>query len=68
MNKRIIIEFGHTLEEYQEKFGQEYEQGNLWDFAVEEVFNGTIEAENLDNVYWLIDGRLYETGCQEEVK
>ena len=68
MNKRIVIEFGHTLEEYQEKFGQEYEQGNLWDFAVEEVFNGTIEAENLDNVYWLIDGRLYETECQEEVK
>lgn len=66
MNKRIVIEFEHTLEEYQEKFGQEYEQGNLWDFAVEEVFNGTIEAENLDNVYWLIDGRLYETGYQGE--
>lgn len=66
MNKRIVIEFGHTLEEYQEKFGQEYEQGNLWDFAVEEVFDGTIEAENLDNVYWLIDGRLYETGYQGE--
>jgi len=68
MNKRIVIEFGHTLEEYQEKFGQEYEQAELWDFSVEEVFNGTIEAENLANVYWLIGDRLYETGYKGEVE
>ena len=60
MNKRIIIEFGHTLEEYQEKFGQEYEQAELWDISIEDAFNGAIDEENLNGIYWLIGGRLYE--------
>ena len=66
MNKRIVIEFGHTLEEYQKKFGLQYEQANLWDISIEDAFNGAIDEENLNGVYWLIDGRLYETGYVEE--
>ena len=60
MNNRIVIEFGHTLKEYKEKFGQQYDSGELWDISIEDAFNGAIDEENLNGVYWLIDGRLYE--------
>ena len=68
MNNRMIIEVGHTLEEYQEKFGLQYEQAELWDISIEDAFNGAIDEEHLDGVYWLIDGRLYETGHGMEAK
>jgi hypothetical protein len=64
MNNRIIIEFGHTLEEYKEKFGQQYDLGELWDISIEDAFDGAIDEENLNGVYWLIDGRLYEIGSE----
>ena len=68
MNNRIVIEVGHTLEEYKEKFGLQYEQAELWDIPIEEAFDGTFDEEHLNGVYWLIDGRLYETGYKREVK
>lgn len=64
MNNQIVIEFGHTLEEYQEKFGQQYDSGELWDVSIEDTFNGAIDEENLNGVYWLINGRLYEIGSE----
>ena len=52
---KIIIEYGHTLEE----LGDQFEE--LWDFPYNELFDGTIEPQ--DNMtYWLINGRLYEMG------
>lgn len=64
------VEEGHTLEEYREKFGELYDEGELWDFSEEDFKGGAIEI-NPDMVYWKIevDGepRYFET-CQECVK
>lgn len=56
MNK-IIIEYGHSLNEWEET--QKSNDFALWDFEPNEVFNGSIEPSC--QVYWLINGRLYET-------
>lgn len=57
---RSNIETDHTMEEYMERFGEAYDNGELWDFQKEELFDGTIDYR-WDIVYWEIDGRLYET-------
>jgi hypothetical protein len=54
------IECGKTLEEYMEKYGEAYENGELWDFSAEDVNGGAIDLDP-DTTYWEIDGRLYET-------
>ena len=64
MKNRIVIEFGHTLEEYKKTYGYQYGQGALWDISIEDAFNGAIDEENLNGIYWLIDGRLYEVGSE----
>lgn len=54
------IEKGHTEEEYMELFGYSYNQGELFDVPIEEIFDGSLE-KNDDIVYWLIGNRVYET-------
>lgn len=56
----IHYETGHTVEEYMERFGFEYDSGDCWDILVEELEDGTLEP-NEDMVYWLIGDRYYET-------
>lgn len=64
------IESGHTIEEYREKFGKLYDDGELWDFSEEDLFDGSVEI-NPDIIYWKIevDGepRYFET-CEECVE
>ena len=53
-NKSIIVEFGHTKEEYDE-LSKNYvstEDDALWDFNLEDLLNGAIEVEN--------DGEYYD--------
>lgn len=58
----IVAEMGHTLKEWKELVNID---NSLWDFPLDELLDGTIES-NGDIVYWLIDGRLYETDIQNE--
>ena len=65
----VTIEYGHTLDEYDELYGLSYENGDLWDFAKEDLFDGTIEPQK-SMVYWAIkdengEERLYETELEE---
>lgn len=64
------VESGHTIEEYREKFGELYDEGELWDFSEEDFLDGAIEI-NPDITYWKIevDGapRYFET-CEECVE
>ena len=53
----ITVEVGHSLEEWQERYGN---NDDAWDFPVEEISDGTITPDE-DVVYWLINNRLYET-------
>ena len=57
---RFTIETGHTLQEWSTRFVTLDDDNELWSFPYEELFNGTIEPTE-DMVYWLIEGRLYET-------
>lgn len=43
-----------------EKFGEAYNNGELWDFSAEDVNGGAIDLDP-EQVYWEIDGRIYET-------
>lgn len=75
MNKDILeinyfhIELGHTFEEYKERFGALYEDGDLWDYSLEDVKTNAVEGE-CDVVYWgiVVDNelRVFETTIQEE--
>ena len=75
MNKDILeinyfhIELGHTLEEYKEQFGTLYEEGDLWDYSLEDVKTNAVEG-NCNLVYWgcVVNNelRVYETTIQEE--
>lgn len=56
----IKIEHGKTIDEYMEKFGELYNEGELWDFEEEDILSGAVKPRK-DIVYWEIDGRLYET-------
>ena len=57
--KKLTIEIGHTIEEWENKYGHN-EDGENWDFSIDELLDGTIEP-NEDITYWFIGGRLYET-------
>lgn len=87
MNKDILeinyfhIELGHTLEEYKEQFGTLYENGDLWDYSLEDVKTNAVEG-NCNVLYWGIvvsnelnvggysiannELRIYETTIQKE--
>lgn len=56
--ERINIELGHTIEEWNEKYNNIVH--SLWDYPLEDVLGGVIKADS-DQVFWLIDKRLYET-------
>lgn len=60
ITKRANIITDDTLDDYIKKFGEEYNKGYLWDFAIEDVENGAIALR--DNIYYCkIGNRLYET-------
>lgn len=63
------IEYGHTLEEYKERFGALYDEGDLWDYSLEDIKYNVVEG-NCNVLYWgiLVDEkiRIYETTIQEE--
>lgn len=58
----INFELGHTLQEWKKRFGNvdPYNEQALWDVSIEELLDGTLEPQE-DTVYWLINGRMYET-------
>lgn len=57
----LHFEVGHTKEEWkQEQVEAAKGLVALWSFPVDELLDGTIEPD-VDMIYWLIDGRLYET-------
>ena len=65
------IEDGHTVSEYMKKYGDEYENGELWDYSLEDFKSGAVEPQK-GLVYWLVkdrDGelRVFETAeeCNE---
>jgi hypothetical protein len=53
----LNLKLNKKLSTWKRKFGSD---GNLWDFPLEELLDGTIEP-NEYIWYWLIDGRCYET-------
>ena len=57
----LHLEVGHTKEEWKHEQA-EAAKGlvALWSFPVDELLDGTIEPD-VDRIYWLIGGRLYET-------
>lgn len=59
--KKPKIKTGKTIEKYMAQYGEAYNNGDLWDFSVEDVNNGAIELDP-DKVYWEIGDRIYETG------
>ena len=65
--KSIYVVHNKTLEEYMDISGEAYNKGELCDFSREDMENGSVEP-NLDMVYWEIEGRLYETGQDKELK
>ena len=65
--KSIYVVYDKTLEDYMDVYGEAYNKGELWDFSWEDMENGSVEP-NLDMVYWEIDGRLYETGQDREIR
>lgn len=65
--KSIYVVHNKTLEDYMDIYGEAYNKGELWDFSKEDMENGSVEP-NLDMVYWEIDGRLYETGQDKEIR
>jgi hypothetical protein len=75
MNKDILeinyfhIELGHTLEEYKEHFNTLYENGDLWDYSLEDVKFNAVEG-NCNVLYWgiVVDNelRVFETTIQQE--
>lgn len=58
--EEIKVEYGHTEDEYETKYGKLHEIGNLSDFEPSELFDGSIEPNGC-MTYWCINGRLYET-------
>lgn len=75
MNKNILkidyfhIELGHTLEEYKKRFGSLYDEGDLWDYSLEDVKTNAFEGD-CNTLYWgiVVDEKLrvFETTIQEE--
>ena len=56
----FTVQTGHTLDEYESKYGEQYANGDLWDYPYGELFDGTTEPQE-GMTYWLIGDRLYET-------
>lgn len=54
--KKICIEIGHSLDEWEQRFGDSEE---LWDVSIDDLENGSLDPSVCK--YWLINGRLYET-------
>ena len=75
MNKNILeinyfhIELGHNFEEYKEQFGTLYENGDLWDYSLEDVKFNAVEGQ-CNVLYWgiVVDDklRIFETTIQQE--
>ena len=61
------VDKSHTIDEYMDRFGYEYNDGLLWDFEESDFESGSIEFRD-DIVYWLIDGRYYETDIPFSIK
>ena len=57
----IHLEVGHTKKEWKNaKKNAENNWVDLWSFPIDEMLNGAIHPDE-GRIYWLIDGRLYET-------
>ena len=54
------FEEGHTHAEYEDTFGEEYDNGELWDYSLEDIKTGAVEPQK-GLVYWLIADRDDET-------
>lgn len=61
-----VIESRHTLDEYMQIFGTPYQNGELWDFLIEDVESGAIDLE-ANGIYWVIGDRIFETGMEIEL-
>jgi len=68
------VEFNHNIKEYMSKFGDAYDNGDLWDFSKEDFENGAIDPRD-DITYWYMrdlngDWRYFETNikCEKEEK
>lgn len=63
------IEYGHTEEEYKERFGALYDEGDLWDYSLDDVKTNAIEGD-FNTLYWgiVVDEkmRIFETTIREE--
>lgn len=58
--QKLNIVFGKTKQEWKRDVESQCDEGDLWDFPIEEMLDGSVEI-NESIYYWLIDGRLYET-------
>ena len=60
----FIVEFGHTLDEYERLYKKDYEGGDLWDFSLEDIETNAIKPRE-DMIYWAIvvdnEIRIFET-------
>lgn len=56
----IKVVENQTLDEYMKIYGDDYKEGRVWDFSLEDVQSGAIEIDS-NQVYWFIENRLYET-------
>lgn len=57
---KLNLVLGLSKTEYMASFGGSYDDGELWDFPLEELLDGTIDI-NEEIYYYLINGRCYET-------
>lgn len=62
---RLNIIVGHTKEEYDNTYGDLYEEGEVWDLSLEDVDTYAIELNDEYEYWWLLDEddepRIYET-------
>lgn len=60
----INVEKGHSYEEYMSKYGEDYRNGDLWDFSKQDLLDNAVTVDP-DRIYWEIevDGeiRYFET-------
>lgn len=50
----INVEKGHSYEEYMSKYGEDYRNGDLWDFPKQDLLDGAV-AVDPNRVYWEIE-------------
>lgn len=64
-----IVEEGHTINEYAKLFNKEYAEGSLFDFSQNDLLGNKPAIEPQQGmVYWLINGRFYETTLDKPIK